>query len=703
MKYLVYLTYPLLLVLLFVGSKFSGKGEWNDDFLSLKQTKALQGFCAICIIFHHLSQKTCAPWIKPTYIVHGLDFFVPIGYLFVAIFFFCSGYGLVKSYKSKENYLDGFLGKHIPPLVIALAFSAFIFITARAWMKAGFPSFFTIGEPDQFNPNAWFPITLIVFYIGFYFAFKYSKSTLKAILITCGIVVLYSLYCDFMLFGTWWYNSVSGFVLGLFVALYEKPLVEKAKKHYIPCLIISIVITAGFFILSVYDKDVIPRLVVLFAQLISTAGFVTSVMLLGMKIKIGNKVLYFLGGFTLELYLVHNLFIEMFGYCFLREGVDPVYYISNPFFNAIVVIALAVPSGYALHFLNKVIIKFFSKFPKVTATMKRDLKRIAIGAVIVIAIFTIIRSIISSSNTKEMAPKVAEYAEQYISFANVNGKKMAAYITGSGKHTIVMVSDTAPSMLLNPLADLLSDSFRVIALDKFGTGFSEVTDSPRTAENIADEMHEALKQFGVDEPFVFFVHSFASTYTLAYAQKYPQEIEAVISLDDFVPEIFEDTLRISNMNEKEYKRASNRMADIRYALSKLYVKTGFAEVGWAAYSLMFTECRRASDLDIMGELYKTSYHTENTRDEAKNEYDNYFSVMRKKYPKNVPTFYMIGFDTWKGHRYFGDWHYYHQEMLTPHKLSRILVVTGSSESVYWNQRFLRTQIENFIKKIDEEQ
>lgn len=700
MDYLVYLTYPLLLVLLLAGSKFFGKNKWNDEFLSLSQTKALQGFFAVCIIFHHLSQKTCAPWIKPSYIVHGLDLFLYIGYLFVAVFFFCSGYGLVKSFKSKENYLNGFLGKHIMPLVIALGFSAFIFITARSWMRTGFPSFFSIGEPQQFNPNAWFPVTLIIFYIGFYFSFKYSKSTLKAILFTCGVVVLYSLYCDFMLFGTWWYNSVSGFILGLFVAEYEKPLIEKVKKHYVLSLIASIVITVAFYILSVYDHNRIHRLVILFSQLISSASFVVTVMLIGMKVKIGNKVLKFLGGFTLELYLVHNLFIEMFGYCFLREGIDPFYYISNPFLNALAVIACAVPSGWLLHFLNNVIRKFFRKYPKVITTMKRDLKRIVIGLAVFLVIFTIIRSFISHSNTKELAPKVAQYAEQNIEYATVNGKKMAAYIRGSGKHTIVITSNLAPSMLLNPIVDLLSDDFRVIALDNFGTGFSDITDTPRTAENIAYEMHEAIHQFGVDEPFIFIPHSYASTYTLAYAQKYPQDIEAIISFDDYVPEIFEDTLRVNNMNEAEYKRASKRMANIQYYLNKLYVKSGIVEMGWAAYSSLFTECRKASDLEIIGELYKTSFYTENTRDEAINEYDNYYSVMRKRYPDNIPTYYIIGFDTWKNHRYYGDWYYYHQDMLTPHKYSRILVATGSTEFVYWNQRFLRQQIINYIKLLD---
>ena len=47
---LVYLFYVLLFVILFWGAKFFGRKKWNDEFMSIPQTKALQGFSAICIL-----------------------------------------------------------------------------------------------------------------------------------------------------------------------------------------------------------------------------------------------------------------------------------------------------------------------------------------------------------------------------------------------------------------------------------------------------------------------------------------------------------------------------------------------------------------------------------------------------------------------------------------------------------------------------
>jgi len=86
MDKLVYLYYIALIVILFWGATVCKKKTWNEEFMSLSQTKYIQGFLAICVMLHHAGQKTCAPWHDPKYTVHGLDFFVNIGYLCVGVF-----------------------------------------------------------------------------------------------------------------------------------------------------------------------------------------------------------------------------------------------------------------------------------------------------------------------------------------------------------------------------------------------------------------------------------------------------------------------------------------------------------------------------------------------------------------------------------------------------------------------------------------
>ena len=84
----MYFFYFLLGVIFFWGAKCCKRKEWNDDYCSLKQTKIILGIQAIIIPLHHMAQKTCADWLEKRYIIHGLDVFVPIGHLLVAVFFF---------------------------------------------------------------------------------------------------------------------------------------------------------------------------------------------------------------------------------------------------------------------------------------------------------------------------------------------------------------------------------------------------------------------------------------------------------------------------------------------------------------------------------------------------------------------------------------------------------------------------------------
>lgn len=379
MDKLVYIIYILLLLILFWGAKVSRPKDWNGEFMTLSQTKALQGFFAICIMLHHAAQKTCAPWNPPRYIVHGLDFFVPIGYFFVGVFLFCSGYGLYKSYKEKENYLQGFLKKRALPLVLAYYSTAVIFFAVRLLMgekMSGKQIFYYLSGAQLCNPNAWFVIALPIFYLGFYLAFKFIKKDGIALAVTCLMVLIYTIigtnvdHNDFWMRGEWWYNSVHLFSIGLLFARFEKSIVPHVKKYYIVYLILAVVGLAFFYPFSEYTqatfsyygedwgaKDKVwRRWVCLLSQMGASCAFVFLVFLLNMKIRIGNKVLQFMGTITLEFYLIHGLFVELFGYSFLDMR-PSVYYIKNVALFVAVVVVLALPAACLLQKVHKKILR----------------------------------------------------------------------------------------------------------------------------------------------------------------------------------------------------------------------------------------------------------------------------------------------------------------------------------------------------------
>lgn len=383
MDKIVYLSYFILIGILFWGVKIYGRATWNDEFMSLSQTKALQGFSAICIMFHHMAQKTCASWLEPKYIIHGLDVFEPIGYFFVGIFLFCSGYGLYKSYQKKTNYLNGFFSRRILPIIVAFYVTACIFLIVRMLIgeKMNLPQLiYYITGLQLSNGNAWFAVTLPIFYFIFYMAFKYCKNEKVALSAVCISTFVYMFigtmqdHGPWWLGGEWWYNTVPIFALGLIFARYEHAVINRVKKHYAVYIIGAFITMIAFYIFSKYALEnfsyygeyfdpnfkVLRRWGCLIAQIVATCAFICFVFMLGMKIKIGNKVLAFMGTITLECYLIHGLFIELFGYSFF-DILPSVYYIRNVALFVVVVVMLTIPSAILLKKFDKWVVSLLTR------------------------------------------------------------------------------------------------------------------------------------------------------------------------------------------------------------------------------------------------------------------------------------------------------------------------------------------------------
>ncbi|MFB0920608.1 MAG: alpha/beta hydrolase, partial [Oscillospiraceae bacterium] len=88
-----------------------------------------------------------------------------------------------------------------------------------------------------------------------------------------------------------------------------------------------------------------------------------------------------------------------------------------------------------------------------------------------------------------------------------------------------------PSAEFGPLMRRLGEEYKVVCVEYFGVGFSSETERPRTCENYVEEIRTALSKSGFKAPYVLMPHSISSVFSEYYAEKYPDEVEAIISLD----------------------------------------------------------------------------------------------------------------------------------------------------------------------------
>ena len=129
----------------------------------------------------------------------------------------------------------------------------------------------------------------------------------------------------------------------------------------------------------------------------------------------------------------------------------------------------------------------------------------------------------------------------------VDGHNMSVYTEGKGAVTLVFMSGSGPcSPILDfkSLYSLLSDEYRIAVVEKFGYGFSDVVDKNRDIDSVLEDTRAVLNAAGLYAPYVLCPHSMSGLEALYWAQKYPEEVKAIIGLDMAVPQYY-DNMKIN--------------------------------------------------------------------------------------------------------------------------------------------------------------
>lgn len=151
-------------------------------------------------------------------------------------------------------------------------------------------------------------------------------------------------------------------------------------------------------------------------------------------------------------------------------------------------------------------------------------------------IISLFRHKVCSSREKDLLTPLGELVE-------VNGHKMSVYTEGDGAKTLVFMSGggtCSPILDFKSLYSLLSNDYKIVVVEKFGYGFSDVVDENRDIDTMLSETRMALDKAGIKGPYVLCPHSMSGLEALYWAQKYPEEVEAIVGLDMAVPDYYDE-------------------------------------------------------------------------------------------------------------------------------------------------------------------
>lgn len=672
-------------------SKIYKKCEYNENYMGIRQTKAVLAVFAIIIILHHISLKTYVQLESVDIANFVFNPFRGVGYLLVAYFFFCSGFGLYKSISKKEDYLKGFLKKHIAPICASFFVSDALFQFIRIKREAiAFPA----------NTYSWFIFAIIALYISFFVCFKFLKKWAVPALAACTI--LWCAICKVLILDSYWYNAVFAFPFGVIFAKHFDTITAQIKKRYPAYLIAALVAAILLHFLAVNDVRLFGMLgsvmdfpavkeVQAVLQIISALAFSVLITLISLKLEIENKALDFLGGITLEIYLIHVFFVEIFSKKFLNSY-QPLYYVKNPFVYTLIVIILTIPAAWAVNLFRTKI------FPKIfTDWAENVLKKLVIAAAIIFALTTAYFSITSHSFFAETKDKVEKYKNQFITFTEINGKNMAAYVTGSGEHTILLLSDSTdpcPTMLLRPFAEKLADNCKVILPDLFGYGYSDKTNSPRSAENIAAELHELVNTLNGDKPVILFSFGTSGICAETYLHNYRNEVEGLVGFDMVTWEILKEHFDMPSFTDEQIYYESKRFGK-RSRLKGRYLKaSGYIQVDVNTIIEAFRADVMSSYLDELSAMYMSAHASRESADAQAHFLVDGRKLSGFSLPADLPALFISSsssnedvdpkpLDMYK-------------ELLTNKSRQKVDLMNGEAYYIYYRPDIIEKRIEDFM-------
>ncbi len=124
-------------------------------------------------------------------------------------------------------------------------------------------------------------------------------------------------------------------------------------------------------------------------------------------------------------------------------------------------------------------------------------------------------------------------------YVEIENHKMHVFTAGdSSKPKLVLMSGSAtvaPVYDFKILYKKLVSNYRVIVIEKFGYGYSDLYEGPCDIDSVIAFQREGLEKAGEKGPYILLPHSMSGLEAIRWKQIYPEEVRAIIGLDMAVP------------------------------------------------------------------------------------------------------------------------------------------------------------------------
>ena len=263
----------------------------------------------------------------------------------------------------------------------------------------------------------------------------------------------------------------------------------------------------------------------------------------------------------------------------------------------------------------------------------------------------------------------------------VNEHQINVYVEGTGPETIVILSGAgiaSPILDFKDLSDSLAKRYKVVIVERAGYGYSDDSNHSRDVIEVLSETRQALSQANVKGPFIILSHSMASLESLAWQEKYPDEVKNLVGLDWALPASYENVKQNQALLTVAFW--SSKIGLLRYFPESFYIKNS---------TLTENERKQSKILAYKQLMSQAMLH------ESQTVKENAKKVSSNINPK-IPTLLLVsnGQGTSFGQ---SEWQHFAEKFASDQPNVKVIYMDVPHDIYHYQSNEIVSQIEDFLK------
>lgn len=289
------------------GIKYDGSKTSFDGYLSRNQTDSIKGIFILVVFLSHANGYIARSGYAYNTLGDNLFtlFFSLIGQLMVVMFLFYSGYGVMESIKKKgSEYVCKIPRRRVLNTLLNFDVVVFLFLIADLLIGKNVTvtqfllsliAWFSIGN------STWFIFVIILCYISTWIIASLFPTLIDKHRLGGIMMVLLSVIAIVLAFykPSWWYDTILAYPAGVVYSEYKEQIEHIVKKRYFLWLFSTTVLLMLLYMTPYGLRGFKTNFVGI--------AFALWIVLLTMKINIGNRFLSWCGAQLFPMYIYQRI------------------------------------------------------------------------------------------------------------------------------------------------------------------------------------------------------------------------------------------------------------------------------------------------------------------------------------------------------------------------------------------------------------